>query len=488
MSSILADEFALGCAMTSPQRSKNIDPVQLVEDVLSALLSAIRKRPFAHNTIHQAVYDFIKDNMEIKLTRDLFTFWHLDIPARVNTLKRLIDAIDGDEIARWKEGMLPEMMRMEPIGYDSEGWTYWTFDNTRLYREMPMNLAQQKTAVMLSKTDYTFELVCRTADEWREHVAKVSASARGLIDKILAAKLSEIATVVIGRMEALEASRAREEARIKKAEMLEMIPRKRSRRLEEKEDELKKRRKLEELEEQRQMLEVYEKKQEEKRLREKKAQEEEMLWAEERKLRDIVAQIIEHRLDKEMENTAEEASTATDIVAGRRRGSPFARTTPKIMFLKELRGILRKGASLDDRVAKMQGWASLLEDGDVVKISPGPDASAGLTLHRGLQVSVPDKARRDLTSPVLMNILRVYLSCLPQVKADTGMDLQTIKKKLLLKRYRQDERNSGIENFIEDLDLAIPQHIDTGERDENNNVIPLRQYAAELLTRIFQNT
>lgn len=62
---------------------------------------------------------------------------------------------------------------------DRQGWTYWMFDgkllypspffgwqianifhaDTRLYRELPMNLLQRKTIALLESTDYTFELV-----------------------------------------------------------------------------------------------------------------------------------------------------------------------------------------------------------------------------------------------------------------------------------------------------------------------------------------
>lgn len=62
---------------------------------------------------------------------------------------------------------------------DRQGWTYWMFDgkslgllfsgwqkiakhfyaDTRLYRELPMNLLQRKTITLLESTDFTFELV-----------------------------------------------------------------------------------------------------------------------------------------------------------------------------------------------------------------------------------------------------------------------------------------------------------------------------------------
>ena len=84
---------------------------------------------------------------------------------------------------------------------------------------------------------------------------------------------------------------------------------------------------------------------------------------------------------------------------------------------------------------------------------------------------------QDITSPILKNILRVFLTTLPTTHNDTGMDIQTIRKRLLLDEYKKQGQFSGFENFIQDLDLALPHSSNTPSSPQT--------HAADILVRIF---
>lgn len=76
--------------------------------------------------------------------------------------------------------------------------------------------------------------------------------------------------------------------------------------------------------------------------------------------------------------------------------------------------------------------------------------------------------------------MRVYLSTIPKETNDTGLDVKNMRKKLLLDRYTADEKASGLENFIQDLDLLLPY-----ESERIDTVSPQKR-AADLLIHIFQ--
>ena len=67
-----------------------------------------------------------------------------------------------------------------------------------------------------------------------------------------------------------------------------------------------------------------------------------------------------------------------------RRTSPSVQTTPEIAFLQELRGILRKSAPEAERLEKMRGWASLLDQDNLVTIQKGSNEGAPLVIGQGL--------------------------------------------------------------------------------------------------------
>lgn len=77
----------------------------------------------------------------------------------------------------------------------------------------------------------------------------------------------------------------------------------------------------------------------------------------------------------------------------------------------------------------------------------------------------------------MKNILRVFLTTLPPTTNDTGMDIPTIRKKLLLDDYKKQGQFSGFESFIQDLDLALPH--------ASHRTSSPQSFAADLLVRIF---
>ncbi|KAJ3029323.1 UNVERIFIED_CONTAM: hypothetical protein HDU68_012478 [Siphonaria sp. JEL0065] len=96
--------------------------------------------------------------------------WQFDLPERFRGVAK-----DDDDCRHW---------RVDPIGWDSFGGTYWLFDDNRLYREFsPENLpaeppkargrgkpvmSPEKHARLLKKKP-KWELVCRTIGDWKTY-------------------------------------------------------------------------------------------------------------------------------------------------------------------------------------------------------------------------------------------------------------------------------------------------------------------------------
>ncbi|KAI9490379.1 hypothetical protein BDB00DRAFT_838253 [Zychaea mexicana] len=460
---------------------------QTLEQILVALLKHVQSQRVNTSNCHGFLYDFLvsqqqhneendnsnyehEDECKLSKPKNSWTIWDLAVPVKIRVLKSLIDRIEKtDQIVELRAGKAPEDMRLAPIGDDAEGWRYWMFDDMRLYRELPM--PQKKGLPLMRDTDYTFEMVCDTLESWQSCLSRFSVKTRNHNGKALGHTINEIAPQIIAKLEAKQAAKAREEARLEKQRLLEALPRKRSRRLEVKEEELSKRLKTDELEQQQIAVEQKERRQQ----REQEKIEQEQVKQTELDLKDYVYNLIDTKLN---EAATREEETGTASETRKSRSSPSF-VTPEIAFLTELRGILRKSAPEEERVAKMQGWALLLDDENIVHIGEGSNGDAPLVLGQGLVLKGAG-ASGDLTSPLLKNILRVFLSTLPNETTDMGMDLPAIRKKLLLDRYTADENFSGLENFIQDLDLALP-----AESERLGAVSPQR-YAASLLTRIFQ--
>lgn len=144
-------------------------------------------------------------------------------------------------------------------------------------------------------TDYTFQLVCSTEEEWHDLIKTFQPSNR-TSNKELSGKLIEIALNVISKLEYRKVAQARHEAKLKRTKELELIPKKRSRRLEVKQDEEAKRQKILEIARQQEELQEYERREKLKREKQLAEQEQQELLGEEARLRnnvhDCIAQMI----------------------------------------------------------------------------------------------------------------------------------------------------------------------------------------------------
>ncbi|CDH50891.1 predicted protein [Lichtheimia corymbifera JMRC:FSU:9682] len=475
MSSMLADDFTENCNINHETDTQRFH--HLVENIIQSLFDASRLRhKNSKSNGHLALYEHLSETTPISIPKESWSFWELDLLGRIHALKWLIDQVDWQHLQSWQVGMAEDKMRLTPLGTDRQGWTYWMFDDTRLYRELPMNLLQRKTIALLESTDYTFELVCRTIDDWKELKSRFSTTSRKPAEKALALNLETIVPEAIQRLEALQLKKEREEARRERARQLEALPRKRSRRLEAKENELNKRRKVKEVEEQRMAMQVFEQQQ----AVQQKSHDEHLLKDVERGLKKYIHDHIQEEIDRILEeDTAalekDEGDLADKIRSTRR--SPAVRHNPRLAFLRDLDEVLSKKAGIEQRVEKMRGWATLLDDQHGVKVSRGDNPDAPLVLGYGLKLDGPG-TKGDITSPILKNILRVFLTTLPSASNDTGMDIPTIRRKLLLGDYKKQGQFSGFESFIQDLDLALPH-------SSSKAAFSPQAHAAEILVRIF---
>lgn len=90
----------------------------------------------------------------------------------------------------------------------------------------------------------------------------------------------------------------------------------------------------------------------------------------------------------EEENAALEKDEGELAVRSTRR-SPAIRHIPRIAFLRDLDQVLNKKASIEQRIDKMKGWTTLLDDQHKVKVSRGDNLDAPLVLGYGLQLDGP---------------------------------------------------------------------------------------------------
>jgi hypothetical protein len=75
--------------------------------------------------------------------------------------------------------------------------------------------------------------VCSSKEDWDNIIKQFQPSKRA---SAISIQINEIGSLVLSKIEAREATRLRNEAKVKKTKELELLPRKRSRRLEVKVD------------------------------------------------------------------------------------------------------------------------------------------------------------------------------------------------------------------------------------------------------------
>lgn len=66
-----------------------------------------------------------------------------------------------------------ESLRVEPLGYDSNGSIYWYFYGTRLYREDHIATSHQQKKSIGDHSDTVWQVICFTEDDWNNLVIKL---------------------------------------------------------------------------------------------------------------------------------------------------------------------------------------------------------------------------------------------------------------------------------------------------------------------------
>ncbi|KAJ3351432.1 hypothetical protein HDU83_008934 [Entophlyctis luteolus] len=109
-----------------------------------------------------ALYRDINVKSRVAILKAL-TDWQFDNPERFRERAAVRDA---DDACLW---------RVEPIGWDARGWTYWLFDDNRLYRERDGSSNGQGDATE-NGSAHAWELVCRTREDWIEFPTQFKGS------------------------------------------------------------------------------------------------------------------------------------------------------------------------------------------------------------------------------------------------------------------------------------------------------------------------
>lgn len=322
---------------------------------------------------------------------------------KIKILKEIQDLhMEGtdEEINALKNENSPEDLRVLPLGTDYEGWTYWYFGDTRLYREIPIPNGKRGTD-MMNTTDYTFQLLCATVEEWHQVVKKFQPSKRAA-SKELASTLCEIGLEVIAKLESRAAALAKKELKMKRAKELELIPKKRSRRLEAKFDEEAKRQKIVDELEQEIALREFEEKERKKR---------EKLQAEQRK----------------QELRVEEARLKKDVHSHITKLISEAESEEVASHLKSLRKQASVTATKNDRLYKMQQWIKLsnldisLVDGEEINF-----------IGKDVEKALDSLLFKNTLSTCLMTVMKFHT----EPDTPTYHHYRMIREKLILNEYQ----------------------------------------------------
>lgn len=142
----------------------------------------------------------IKTNQEYKI-KNYFNsdvdFQSLPLRTKVLNLLNLCDfRLDSEDVQLIFNDLESESVRVEPLGFDSKGSTYWYFYGTRLYREDKLtaaekkkrkataNSAQEINGNNITKSEFNIEsvsdtvwqVICFTEEDWNNLAAKLKSS------------------------------------------------------------------------------------------------------------------------------------------------------------------------------------------------------------------------------------------------------------------------------------------------------------------------
>ncbi|CAO3589420.1 unnamed protein product [Absidia cylindrospora] len=332
---------------------------KLLVPLLVSLFDDKKRRNITDSNYPEYIYKYmyhhsVEEDVQEILGRypDKVDFAALSLLDKICILKELVDNVfETGTALQWKNNMNPEEMRACSIGKDASGWSYYIFGDSRLYREIAFSPRKKET-------DYTFELIATTQDEWQSWMDKFSLNSSKALERSLAQDLYEHGTVVIQKFETKKAAKLREEAKLERAKKFDMLPKKRSRRIEVKSEEDDRRRQLEELERAQWEYEELKREQDRKEQEELAEKEKQMMHVEDARLKEQVYQqldrmVAEHRHVKRL--SKEQPTIGSETNLDEQDDNWMAQ-------LKYLRTKLKKSATYDETIEKLTGWATLLGD------------------------------------------------------------------------------------------------------------------------------
>lgn len=104
-------------------------------------------------------------------------FHDLPLYTRVRALHRLCEfRLDVDGVSSLLSSLNGASLRVDPLGEDASGATYWYFYGTRLYREgRPEKvLNDKKPNTCITKNPW--QLVCQTEEDWQRLIERFKNS------------------------------------------------------------------------------------------------------------------------------------------------------------------------------------------------------------------------------------------------------------------------------------------------------------------------
>lgn len=90
-------------------------------------------------------------------------FYSLPLRSKILNLHLLCDIrLDSVDVGAIYNCLEAESLRIDPLGYDSKGSTYWYFHGTRLYREDKVKSTNG------SNESSVWQVICFTEDDWNK--------------------------------------------------------------------------------------------------------------------------------------------------------------------------------------------------------------------------------------------------------------------------------------------------------------------------------
>lgn len=106
------------------------------------------------------IYRSQEYKFENKFDKDI-DFYSLPLRSKILILHLLCDIrLDSVDVGRISNKIVQESLRVDPLGTDSKGSTYWYFHGTRLYREDKVKSENDESTV--------WQVICFTEEDWNK--------------------------------------------------------------------------------------------------------------------------------------------------------------------------------------------------------------------------------------------------------------------------------------------------------------------------------